>query len=104
MVKWLSLIGIENNYIKGLNNTETIQKKVVELDDGNRKRLKEYIHKNVHKMNAWNKIPAITRDLKYIYLCWEYNDMEVNVKSADYNLISAIQETINIYLEEIEND
>jgi hypothetical protein len=64
-----------------------------------RERLKKLIDERVHHKNDWDKIPAITQDLKYKYLHWHYNDKEIRVKSDDYNLIALIEEAIKIYLE-----
>jgi hypothetical protein len=68
-----------------------------------RERLKKLIDERVHHKNDWNKIPAITQDLKYTYLHWNYDDNEIKVKTKDYDLIALIEEAIKIYLEEVED-
>lgn len=69
-----------------------------------RERLKKLLDEKVHHTNEWDKIPAITEDLKYKYLNWHYDDKEIRVISEDYDLIALIEEAIQIYLEEKKED
>ena len=67
-------------------------------------KLRDCLFRRRHHKNEWDVYPAITRDLKYTYLDWEYDDNEIKVKTKDYDLIALIEEVIKIYLEEMEDN
>lgn len=67
-------------------------------------KLKNFLFNRRHHKNPWDVYPAVTQDLKYTYLDWEYDDNEIKVKTKDYDLIALIEEVIKIYLEETEDN
>lgn len=73
-------------------------------------KLRKKLNNNIHHKNEWNKIPAITEyapgSNKFPRKCldWIYNDNEIHVESVDYNIIRLIEDVIEMYLEETEQD
>lgn len=65
-----------------------------------KKRLKKLIDERRHHTNEWDMYPAITEDLRYKYLHWEYDDNEIKVKTKDYALIELVKLVIDTYLEQ----
>jgi hypothetical protein len=63
-------------------------------------KLRDCLFNRRHHKNPWDVYPAVTQDLEYTYLHWEYDDNEIKVKTKDYALIELVKLVIDTYLEQ----
>lgn len=70
----------------------------------NMNKIRENLKKRINHRNPWDKYVAILEEVGsgYSVLKWEYDNNTVEARSKDVNLLYAVKECIEMYLEETE--
>ena len=89
---------------QGLLSDETVENEGRIKMDMNK--LRQNLRKRVHKRTKWDKHVSILDEVGtgYSVLLWNYNDNKAEVRSKDVNLLLALEECIEMYLEETEGE
>lgn len=88
---------------QGLLSDETVENEGRVKMDMNK--LRQNLRKRVHKRTKWDKHVSILDEVGGdSVLLWHYNDNKAEVRSKDVNLLLALKECIEMYLEETEGE
>lgn len=71
----------------------------------NMNKIRENLKKRINHRNPWDKHVSILEEVStgYSVLKWEYDNNTVESRSKDVNLLYALEECIEMYLEETED-
>jgi hypothetical protein len=70
----------------------------------NMNKIRENLKKRINHKNPWDKHVTILEEVEteYSVLRWEYDNNTVEARSKDVNLLYALRDCIEMYLEETE--
>jgi hypothetical protein len=70
----------------------------------NIEKIRENLKKRINHKNPWDKHVTILEEVEteYSVLKWKYDNNTVEARSKDVNLLYALKECIEMYLEETE--
>jgi ABC-type histidine transport system ATPase subunit len=83
---------------------KTNKKEEIKEMNRNMNKIRENLKKRINHKNPWDKHVTILEEVEteYSVLKWKYDNNTVEARSKDVNLLYALQECIEMYLEETE--
>jgi len=98
-----ALIRLKRNGIFDDEDKTNKQEEIKEMDM-NMNKIRENLKKRINHRNRWDKYVTILEEVGTgcSVLKWEYDNNTVEARSKDVNLLYALKECIEMYLEETE--
>lgn len=95
-----SVINLKKNGLLGDEDNNTQERK----DTKEMNKIRQNLKKRINHRNPWNKHVAILEEVGtgYNVLKWKYDNNTVEARSKDVNLLFALRDCIEMYLEETE--
>lgn len=100
-----TIIRLKQNGIFDDEDKTNKQKEKKELNR-NMNKIRQNLKKRINHRNPWDKYVTILEEVGsgYSVLKWEYDKNTVEARSKDVNLLYAVKECIEMYLEETEKE
>ena len=99
-----SVINLKRNGLFGGEDNNTHEQKETKEMNTNMNKIRQNLKKRINHRTPWDKHIAILEEIGtgYNVLKWEYDNNTVEARSKDVNLLFALRDCIEMYLEETE--
>jgi hypothetical protein len=99
-----SVINLKRNGLLGGEDNNTQERKETKEMNTNMNKIRQNLKKRINHKNPWDKHVTILGEVEtgYKILRWEYDNNTVEARSKDVNLLYALRDCIEMYLEETE--
>lgn len=99
-----SVINLKRNGLLGGEDNNTHERKETKEMNMNMNKIRQNLKKRINHRNPWDKHVTILDEVGtgYSVLKWEYDNNKVEARSKDVNLLFALRDCIEMYLEETE--